>query len=147
MKVKAYETKDYLLETVEDMISALMEVPKGYTLNPLGQQCAMSVDHYGKYIYLDDPNWIESFEDELKENIESNGDSFEFEVEDSELEKYCLYYMWEATSETDGVYTYYSHEFNAKEAFDNSWAEEKTYGKARFENGVLTPYEVIGTTL
>lgn len=147
MRVKAYETKDYLLETVEDMISALMETPKGYTLNPLGQQCAMSINHYQKSVHLDDPNWIESFENELKEDIEANGDSFEFDVKDSELETYCLYYMWEATSETDGVYTYYSHEFNAKEAFDACESGEKTYGKAHFVDGKLEPYEVIGTTL
>ena len=90
MKKKYYELKDCNLETVEDMIKALMKVPKGYLLHPLGQKCAMAVNNYHKCIQLDDPCWVEGYEDELKEEILANGDDTEIEVEDSKLQTYSL---------------------------------------------------------
>ena len=41
MKTNAFEIKENNLETVNDMIGALLEVPKNYLLHPLGQKCAI----------------------------------------------------------------------------------------------------------
>ncbi len=147
MKVKVCEIKNNVLETVEDMVTALLDVPKDYSLTPLGQQCAMMVNHKDECVYLDDPNWIEDYENQIQEELKEDGESFELEVEDSKLETCCLYYMWEATSETDGVYTYYQNKPAALKAFDLCESEEKTYGKAHFVDGKLEPFEVLGTTL
>lgn len=86
MKIPVYEIKDCNLETVEDMINALMQVPKNYRLHPLGQKCAIAVDHYHECVYLDDPNWIDGYEDELKEDVEESM----IEVPDKKLETYNL---------------------------------------------------------
>lgn len=88
MKVKPYEIKQTDLETVEDMIQALMKVPKSYTLHPLGQKCAIAIDHYHQCVYLDDPNWIKGYQEEITEDIETYGD-WEGEVPDETLQTYC----------------------------------------------------------
>ena len=67
MKKEVLEIQDVELETVDDMINALMQVPKDYTLHPLGQKCKMAVDHYHKCVYLDDPNWIGEYKYEVVE--------------------------------------------------------------------------------
>lgn len=87
MKKEIIEFKNFDLETVEDMINALMEVPKGYTLHPLGQKCAMAIDNYNECIYLDDPNWIECLDEEFEEDIKENGD-WDGEVDDDKLVTY-----------------------------------------------------------
>lgn len=43
MKTNAFEIKENNLETVNDMIGALLEVPKNYLLHPLGQKCAIAL--------------------------------------------------------------------------------------------------------
>lgn len=149
MKVKTIEIKNKILNTVEDMIVALMETPKGYTLNPLGQNCVMAVDNVAQTVYLDEPDWIERLEDkEILEN-EFGYTEDEVEVPDKELERFCFYYVWEYFSiDCDGVYSYFNTLENAKRYFDNSFATDKTYGTAHFlSNGMLDPYKVIGTTL
>ena len=69
MKTNAFEIKENNLETVNDMIGALLEVPKNYLLHPLGQKCAIAVDNYHKCVYLDDPNMMSEFKYELEEDI------------------------------------------------------------------------------
>lgn len=145
MKVNCIEIKDNELETVNDMIKALLEVPKGYLLHPLGQKCKMAIDNYHKCVYLDDPNWINEYE--LKEDIGQNNDDIITEISKEELEKYTLYYIWYSKDETDGIYEYYSNEEDAKYAFDNCCNNEKTYGAASFINGKLKPNKVLESTL
>lgn len=147
MKIEAYEKKDVLLETVEDMIIALLETPKAYRLNPLGQQCAMAINHYDKSILLDSVNWLLEYENEIIEEIKADTGSFELDVNAKELEKFNLYYVWSSITDTEGAYSYYLHEYDAQKAYELCDIKEKTYGKAHFANGKLEPYEVIGTSL
>ena len=88
MKREAIEVIDCDLETVEDMIKALQQTPKGYTLHPLGQKCSLAVDHRNKCVYLDDETDIEIIKSEVEEEAESLGEPREIEVPDEELEVY-----------------------------------------------------------
>lgn len=45
MKKPIYEILSYDIETVEDMIDALITAPKGDKLHPMGNKCALAVDH------------------------------------------------------------------------------------------------------
>lgn len=45
MEKPMYEILSNDIEMVEDMIDALMIVPKGYKLHPMGNKCALAVDH------------------------------------------------------------------------------------------------------
>lgn len=146
MEKEFYEIKDYDLETVEDMIRALLKVPKGYLLHPLGQKCKMAVNYSEKCVHLDEPNWIDGYKEELKENIDQN--STKVDVSEEEIECFSFGYMWTETENNDGVYTYFETVSNAKDAFDKADnVENKTYGTAGFVDGRLEPLKVIGSTL
>lgn len=86
MKKPLVEKIDKDLETVEDMIEALMQTPKGYLLHPLGQKCEMLIDHAHRCVYLDDPDQIEEFIDEA----EDENETLEKEIPDHELESYSF---------------------------------------------------------
>lgn len=146
MKVKILEKRNYNLETVEDMVKALMEVPKGYLLHPTGMKCGIAVDNYHECVYLDDENWIDEYDYELQENIKQTGD-WNGDVDDKKLEPFSFGYVWESTEDENGVYTYYKTIEQAKLNFDLIDGVDKTYGKAIFINGCLEPVETIGTTL
>lgn len=88
MKQEIVEVKDYDLETVEDMIKALLQVPKGYTLHPLGQKCSLAVDHRYKCVYLDGATDIEIIKSEVEEEAKSLGEPMEIEVPNEELVVY-----------------------------------------------------------
>ena len=100
MKKRFFEVKETLVGTVEDLINALMEVPKGYTVHPMGKEFSVAIDHYNGCICVDDPKWIEDREYELKEDIKDSGDGpedgvfvneeygFDIEVPDEKLETY-----------------------------------------------------------
>jgi hypothetical protein len=70
MKKPIVEKIEKDLETVEDIIEALKRVPKDYTLHPLGQKCAIVVDHYFGCVYMDDPLTLDL--DELIENAHNS---------------------------------------------------------------------------
>lgn len=65
MKVKSVEKVDEVFSTVEDMVSFLLNAPKGYLCHPFGQQCTAAVDNVNKCVYLDEPNFISSIADEI----------------------------------------------------------------------------------
>lgn len=73
------------LETVEDMIRALMKMPAKYRLHPLGQKCEMGVDHTHECVYLDESTWLDTYIDEAKEEAEESGEPFEIDVPDENL--------------------------------------------------------------
>lgn len=88
MKKPLTEKIEKELETVEDMIRALMQVPKGYTLHPLGQKCEMLVDHYNKCIYLDGPLIMDDLIYETEENAKEIGDALDVNVPDAKLKPF-----------------------------------------------------------
>ena len=90
MKKPYLEIKDYNLETVEDLINALMQVPKGYLLHPCGKECSIAVDNYNHYVILDESMFINDYKYELENDIKNNGDDIEVEVEDDALQTYSL---------------------------------------------------------
>lgn len=92
MKKPLVEFSDKTLNTVEDMIEALMDVPKGYTLHPLGQQCAVAIDHYNGCIYLDEPKIMDDLKYDTECDAKYNGDNTEeVEVPDDKLVTYKEY--------------------------------------------------------
>lgn len=88
MKKPLTELIERDLETVEDVINGLMQVPKRYTLHPLGQKCKLGVDHYHECVYLEDPNCIDEYTSELIEEVREMGEPTEIEVPDEKLETY-----------------------------------------------------------
>lgn len=86
--IKMVEIKEKEIETVEDMINALLQVPKSYKIHPMGINCKMAVNHYNQCIYLDDPRWIDEIEYDVRENIKYNGDEFEMKINKDMLETY-----------------------------------------------------------
>ena len=52
MKKPIYEILSNDIETVEEMIDALMIAPKGYKLHPMGNKCALAVDHIHECVYV-----------------------------------------------------------------------------------------------
>ncbi len=152
MKINAFEIKENNLETVNDMIEALLEVPKNYLLHPLGQKCAIAVDNYHKCVYLDDPNMMSEFKYELEEDIKEN-DDWDGEILDSSdsLERFSFYYVWIGYEsdcvDNSGEYSYFSNEDMANDFFESSKNTDKTLGTASFINGRLEPVKVIKSTL
>lgn len=88
MKKPLAELIEKDLETVGDVIEALLQMPKGYTLHPLGQKCQLGVDHYHECVYLEDPNCIGEYTTEVMEEAKKNGDPTEVEVPDEKLAVY-----------------------------------------------------------
>lgn len=76
------------LETVGDVIEALMQMPKGYTLHPLGQKCQLGVDHCHECVYLEDPNCIGEYTTEVIAEAEEMGEPTVIEVPDEKLATY-----------------------------------------------------------
>ena len=76
------------LDTVEDVIKALLTMPKGYLLHPLGQQCVLGVDHVNGCVYMDDINCMGEYTYDLIEEAKRLGEPTEIEVPDSELAVY-----------------------------------------------------------
>ena len=150
MKLNAFEIKENCLETVNDMIEALLEVPKNYLLHPLGQKCAIAVDNYHKCVYLDDPNMMSEFKYELDEDIREN-DDWDGEVSNDTLESFSLYYVWigyeSDGGDNSGEYSYFSNEDIANDFFESSKNADKTLGTASFTNGRLEPVKVLKSTL
>ena len=150
MKTNAFEIKENSLETVNDMIEALLEVPKNYSLHPLGQKCAIAIDNYHKCIYLDDPNMMSEFKYELEEDIKEN-DDWDGEVPDDSLESFSLYYIWigyeSDGGNNSGEYSYFSNKEIANDFFESSENADKTLGTASFVNGRLEPVKVLKSTL
>lgn len=77
-----------VVETVEDVINVLLQLPKDYLLHPLGQKCQMGVDHIHECVYMDDPNCIGEFTFDVLEEAKQNGEPTEVEVSDEKLETY-----------------------------------------------------------
>ena len=90
MKKPYFEVKETLVETVEDLIKILLEVPKDYKLNPMGERRAIGIDHYHGAIRLDDPYWMEDIESFLKEEIEENGKVDEEPKEEKNEDGYLI---------------------------------------------------------
>ena len=88
MKKPIAELFEYDLETVEDMINALIKMPKDYTLHPLGQKCQLGVSHCHECVYLEDPNCIDEYTYDVIEEAKENGDPVEIEVPDEKLATY-----------------------------------------------------------
>lgn len=88
MKKPITEQFDYDLETVEDAINALMRMPKGYTLHPLGQKCQLGLDHRYECVYLEDPNLIGEYTYDAMEEAKNCGDPVEIDVSDEKLKTY-----------------------------------------------------------
>lgn len=146
MKRKAYEVIAKELNTVEDMINALLDMPKGYTLHPLGTPCAMAVDHGAECVYLDEEDWID--EEGWCDYADDYDEIEEIEVDKGKLEKYNFYYVWFEDDDTKICeYVFFNSLDKVKEFFNDIPFGNKTYGTAHFVNGMLEPYEVIGTTL
>lgn len=152
MKINAFEIKKNNLETINDMIEALLEVPKNYLLHPLGQKCAIAVDNYHKCVYLDDPNMMSEFKYELEEDIKEN-DDWDGEIPDDSdsLERFSFYYVWigyeSDCGDNSGEYSYFSNEDMANDFFESSKNTDKTLGTASFINGRLEPVKVLKSTL
>lgn len=150
MKLNAFEIKKNSLETVNDMIEALLEVPKNYLLHPLGQKCAIAIDNYHKCVYLDDPNMMSEFKYELEEDIKEN-DDWDGEVSNDTLESFSLYYVWIGYEpdggDNSGEYLYFSNKDIANDFFESSENTDKTLGIASFVNGKLEPVKVLKSTL
>jgi hypothetical protein len=53
MKKPAIEVFEKGLKTVEELICTLMEVPKGYAIQPEVQECKVAIDHYDRCIIID----------------------------------------------------------------------------------------------
>lgn len=144
MKTNYYEVKE-CITTIEDMIKGLLEVPKDYFFHPLGQQCAMAIDHYHKCIYLDTPDWIDEYEYELVEEMKlDKNDTAKIDV--SKLSPFTFFYVWEEIDDNNGFYTYFSDEETAKSYYRDVDAN-KTYGTASFADGILQPVKTINSTL
>ena len=54
MEKPMYEILSNDIEMVEDMIDALMIAPKGDKLYPMGNKCALAVDHIHECVYADE---------------------------------------------------------------------------------------------
>jgi hypothetical protein len=70
------------LETVEDMIVALLKAPKAYTLHPLGEKCQLAIDHLNGCVYLDNPDTVGI----ISEEINDGNDTVDIDVPDEKLE-------------------------------------------------------------
>lgn len=88
MKKPLAELIEKDLETVEDVIEALMQVPKDYMLHPLGQKCQLGVDYYHECAYLEDPNCIGEYTYDVAEDAKRNGEPAELEIPDEKLVTY-----------------------------------------------------------
>lgn len=88
MKKPLTELVEKDLETVQDVIEVLMQMPKGYTLHPLGQKCQLGVDYFHECVYLEDPDCIGEYTTEVMEEAKEMGEPTEIEVPDKTLESY-----------------------------------------------------------
>lgn len=88
MKKPITEQFDYDLKTVEDVIKALMKMPKDYTLNPLGQKCQLGLDHRYECVYLEDLDLIGEYTHNAIEEAKEYGDPVEIDVPDEKLKTY-----------------------------------------------------------
>ena len=89
MKKPIYEILSNDIETVEDMIDALMIAPKGYKLHPMGNKCALVVDHIHECVYADEEMWINDYEYEIVSEAKEMALSVKTEVPDEKLETYA----------------------------------------------------------
>lgn len=88
MKKPLAELFEKDLETVGDIIEALMQMPKGYMLHPLGKKCVMGASHIHQSVFLDEPDWLPEYIDEIMEEAKKMGEPTEIEVPDEKLAVY-----------------------------------------------------------
>jgi hypothetical protein len=126
------------LETVEDMIKALLAMPKGYTLHPLGQKCAIGVDHIHECVYLDESSILESYVEGTLEDMQSTGEPTVIDIPEEDLATYTPELWTFAGFLDDGTREQYVPE--AAGVF-TSLAAAQRYGDRMIEAGKLTHYE------
>lgn len=86
MEKPMYEILSNDIEMVEDMIDALMIVPKGYKLHPMGNKCALAVDHIHECVYADEEMWINDYEYEIVSEAKEMALPVETDVPDESLQ-------------------------------------------------------------
>lgn len=89
MKKPIYEILSNDIETVEDMIDALMIAPKEYKLHPMGNKCALAVDHIHECVYADDEMGINDYGYEIVSEANEMALPVETDVSDENLETYA----------------------------------------------------------
>lgn len=89
MEKPMYEILSNDIEMVEDMIDALMIVPKGYKLHPMGNKCALAVDHIHECVYADEEMWINDYEYEIVSEAKEMALPVETDVPDEKLATYA----------------------------------------------------------
>lgn len=82
------ENFDTDIEVVEDVIKALMDMPKAFTVHPLGQKCVMGIDYVHECVFLDDPNCIGEYTYDVIEEAKENGEPTEIDVPEEKLQTY-----------------------------------------------------------
>lgn len=89
MEKPMYEILSNDIEMVEDMIDALMIAPKGYKLHPMGNKCALAVDHIHECVYADEEMWINDYEYEIVSEAKEMALPVETDVPDEKLATYA----------------------------------------------------------
>ena len=89
MEKPMYEILSNDIEMVEDMIDALMIAPKGDKLYPMGNKCALAVDHIHECVYADEEMWINDYEYEIVSEEKEMALPVETDVPDEKLATYA----------------------------------------------------------
>ena len=89
MEKPMYEILSNDIEMVEDMIDALMIAPKGDKLYPMGNKCALAVDHIHECVYADEEMWINDYEYEIVSEAKEMALPVETDVPDEKLATYA----------------------------------------------------------
>lgn len=82
------EVVDDEMETVEDLIKVLLQIPKDYLLHPLGQKCRMGVDHVHNCVYMDDASGVEEYTYNILEEAKETKEPTEVDVPKVKLDVY-----------------------------------------------------------
>lgn len=129
MKVKAISRVETNLETVGDMVRALLFLPKNYLLHPTGMKCSLAVDNANKCVLLDGDNEIHNL---IIDTIADSND--DVERNESELSAVASEFCIVVGYDIDGHASVLGL-FSTKEGADQC-------GKEHLECGNIEHYEI-----
>lgn len=89
VKKPIYEILGNDIETVEDLIEALLIAPKGYKLHPMGIKYALAVDHIHEYVYSDEEMLMNDYGYEIVSEAKEMALPVEIDVPDEKLATYA----------------------------------------------------------
>ena len=85
MKKPIYVILSNDIETVKDIIETLMIAQKGSKLHPMGNKCALAVDHIHECVYADEEMGINDYGYEIVSESKEMALPVEIDVPDKKL--------------------------------------------------------------